>query len=106
MHHPTSWRCNTKINRMDFCQTSLFAIGVAGRAALVYMAVGMMVGIPALAFTTDDAGTIFNSYTKAFYSLDGTNGYFKGDQVGGVADFWMQAEEIECVIDACEGNSN
>jgi len=65
-----------------------------------------MAGTSAFAFTANDAGTIFNSYTKAFYSSDGTNGYFKGDQAGGVADFWMQAEEIECVIDACERTAN
>ncbi len=63
-------------------------------------------GNPASAFTTNDANAIFNSYTKAFYVLDGTNGYFKADQAGGIADFWKQAEEIECVIDAYECTSN
>jgi len=49
---------------------------------------------------------MFNSYTKAFYSLSGTYGCFKDDQAGGIADFWKQAEEIECVIDAYESTSN
>ncbi len=63
-------------------------------------------GSSAPAFTTNDASTIFESYAKAFYSLKGDNGYFKKDQAGGTADFWEQAEEIECVIDACERKTN
>jgi predicted alpha-1,6-mannanase (GH76 family) len=91
---------------MKLFQPPLFVIGVAGRAALGYMAVWVIAGIPAFAFTTNDANAIFNSYAKAYYSLSGTNGYFKDDQAGGTADFWKQAEEIECVIDAYERTSN
>ena len=65
-----------------------------------------MAALPASAFTTNDAGTIFKAYASAYYSLSGTNGYFKSNQTRGIADFWKQAEEIECVIDACEWTSN
>ena len=63
-------------------------------------------GMSALAFTTKDASTIFSSYNSAFYSQSGTNGYFKDTQTGGNAYFWVQANMIECVIDAYEWNSN
>ena len=91
---------------MNFRHTSFFAIEVAGHAVRVCVAVWVVAGISAFAFAADDADTMFNSYTRAFYSLDGTNGYFKDGQTGGIADFWMQAEEIECVIGACEWTSN
>ncbi len=58
--------------------------------------------ISAPAFAAGGASMIFNSYSNIFYLSNGTNAYFKDDQAGGVADFWKQAEEIECVIDACE----
>jgi predicted alpha-1,6-mannanase (GH76 family) len=77
-----------------------------GVAALVFLAIEGHAGISAFAFTAGDAGAVFNSYSKTFYVLDGTNGYFRADQAGGVADFWMQAEEIECVLDAYEWTSN
>jgi len=62
--------------------------------------------MPASAFTANDANTMFNAYSNAFYTVDGANAWFKADQTGGTADFWEQAEEIECVIDACERRSN
>ena len=99
-------RCYALRPNYAFCRglnTLLFAMRIAG---LVCVAVWMVSGISAFAFTANDADTIFNSYTKAYYSLNGTNGYFKNDQTGGIADFWMQAEEIECVIDAYEWKSN
>ncbi len=91
---------------MNSLHRSLFAPGIAGRAVLVWLVCWSFAGISAFAFTANDANTIFNSYAKAFYSLNGTNGYFKSDQAGGMADFWEQAEEIECVIDAYEWKSN
>ena len=62
--------------------------------------------IPALAYSTTDADTIFSAYNSAFYTQSGTNGYFKNDQSGGIEYFWTQANEIECIIDAYEWNSN
>ncbi len=63
-------------------------------------------GMAASAFTTKDSGTMFHSYADAFYVVNGTNGYFKDDQAGGIADFWKQAEEIEGVLDAYQSTSN
>jgi predicted alpha-1,6-mannanase (GH76 family) len=75
-------------------------------AILAGLAVWMTAGMATFAATTNDAGVMFKTYTDAFYVSDGTNGYFKDDQAGGAADFWKQAEEIECVIDAYEWASN
>jgi predicted alpha-1,6-mannanase (GH76 family) len=61
--------------------------------------------ISAFSFTARDANTIFSSFNSAFYSVSGTNGYFKDTQSGGITYFWGQAEEIECVIDAYEWSS-
>lgn len=91
---------------MNFHHRPIHPGGVASRALLAGLVIGAFAGIQALAFTTNDADMMFNSYTKAFYSLNGTNGYFKDTQIGGMADFWKQAEEIECVIDAYECTSN
>ena len=66
----------------------------------------VVTGISAPAVTTNDVSTMFNSYSNAYYSLSGSNGYFKSDQTGGVAYFWEQAEEVECVLDAFEWTSN
>jgi predicted alpha-1,6-mannanase (GH76 family) len=66
----------------------------------------LLQGMPAAVFVTNDANTMFDTYSNAFYMSSGTNAWFKADQTGGVADFWEQAEEIECVIDACARSSN
>lgn len=60
----------------------------------------------AAAFTAKDADTISAAFSSAFYTVNGTNGYFKDRQTGGVTYFWGQAEMIECVIDAYEWTSN
>ncbi len=75
-------------------------------AILAGLAVWVTAGQAAFAFTTKDAGRIFRAYAHAFYVVNGTNGYFKADQAGGMADFWKQAEEIECVLDAYQNTSN
>lgn len=54
------------------------------------------------AYSASDVKTVVNAYHSAFYSVAGTNGYFKDTQTGGIAYFWGQAEMIECVIDAYE----
>jgi predicted alpha-1,6-mannanase (GH76 family) len=62
---------------------------------------------PASAYTAKDVETLSSAFNSAFYSLNnGTNGYFKDTQTGGITYFWGQAEMIECVIDAYEWNSN
>ncbi|MGC3959930.1 MAG: glycoside hydrolase family 76 protein [Verrucomicrobiota bacterium] len=64
-------------------------------------------GRPALAYTAKEVETLSSAFTSAFYSLSqGTNGYFKDTQTGGITYFWGQAEMIECVIDAYEWNGN
>jgi predicted alpha-1,6-mannanase (GH76 family) len=60
----------------------------------------------ALGFTAQDAGTVAGSFTSAFYVQNGTNGYFKDTQTGGVSYFWTQAEMIESVNDAYEWTGN
>jgi predicted alpha-1,6-mannanase (GH76 family) len=80
--------------------------GIASRAIFAGLAIWIIGGITAFSFTSNDASAMFNSYANAYYSLNGTNGYFKKDQAGGIADFWEQAEEIECVIDGYEWTSN
>jgi autotransporter-associated beta strand protein len=68
----------------------------------------LVTSMSASAFTTNDANTIFNAYSNAFYYRSGTNGWFENNQTGGNSPtyFWGQAEEIECVIDAYEWSSN
>lgn len=60
----------------------------------------------AVAFPTNAVDAMFNAYSNAFYATHGSNAWFKSDQSGGVTDFWEQAEEIECIIDAYEWTSN
>jgi autotransporter-associated beta strand protein len=60
----------------------------------------------ALAFTTNDANTLFSSYNSAFYTVSGTNGYFNNTQTSGGFNVWEAAEEIECVEDAYQWTSN
>jgi len=58
------------------------------------------------AYSNSDAATFLNAFNSTFYTVSGTNGYFKNNQSGGVTYMWGQAEEIECVIDAYEWTSN
>ncbi|HEV2694710.1 MAG TPA: glycoside hydrolase family 76 protein, partial [Verrucomicrobiae bacterium] len=58
------------------------------------------------AYTAKDANTIFSAYNSAFYMQKGTNGYIKDTQTGNEAYFWVQANMIECYVDAWEWNSN
>jgi predicted alpha-1,6-mannanase (GH76 family) len=66
----------------------------------------VVASLPAPAFTSRDATTVLSSYKSAFYTVSGTNGYFKDTQTGGIAYFWGQAEMIECAIDAYEWTTN
>ncbi len=67
----------------------------------------LLASFSAAAFTTRDANTIFSSFNNAFYSLNGTNGFFKNSQTDGSDSyFWTQANMIECVIDAYEWRTN
>ena len=73
----------------------LFVLGCLLKASLT-----------AFAFSAADANTVFSSFNSAFYVQNGTNGWFADTQTGGVTYFWGQAEEIECIIDTYEWNTN
>jgi predicted alpha-1,6-mannanase (GH76 family) len=73
---------------------------------LVVVGFWLMTITRTFAFTTSDVNTTFGAFNSAFYYQNGTNGEFANDQFGGETYFWGQAEEIECVIDAYEWNSN
>jgi autotransporter-associated beta strand protein len=79
-----------------------------GRIPRFLLILAILSGLPSLsrAFTTNDTAIIFNAYSNAFYSLNGTNASFNNNQTGGTTYFWGQAEEIECVLDAYEWTSN
>jgi len=53
----------------------------------------------AQAITTADADTIFEAHTKAFYRVENGRGWHLKTSDGGKADFWMQAEMLEMVLD-------
>ncbi len=45
---------------------------------------------------------MFEAHTKAFYRQKEGRAWFKQSTEGGVADFWMSAEQMEMVLDAYE----
>jgi predicted alpha-1,6-mannanase (GH76 family) len=59
-------------------------------------------GVSAFSFTSRDADSAFDAYNRAFYVVSNGFGFYKKDTSGGRSDFWMQAEEIEMILDACE----
>ena len=58
------------------------------------------------AFTAADADTIFDAHTKAFYRVTNGAAWHAKSTDGGKADFWMQAEQLEMVLDAYERTKN
>jgi predicted alpha-1,6-mannanase (GH76 family) len=54
----------------------------------------------ASAYTTQDADTIFEAHTKAFYREEGDRSWHAKSTDGGKADFWTRAEQLEMVLDA------
>lgn len=77
-----------------------------GRRLCLWLFCSLFLAIPAFAYSPVDVNTMFGAFNSAFYTQKGTNGYFDNTQSGGETYFWGQAEEIECVIDAAEWNSN
>lgn len=67
---------------------------------LALLTTGLFSPARATAFTARDIETISSSYISSFYLVNGTNGYIRDRQSGGIAYFWTQAEMIECVLDA------
>ena len=51
------------------------------------------------AFTAADSDAIFEAHTKAFYRVEDGKGWHLKKTDGGRADFWMQAEMLEMVLD-------
>ena len=43
--------------------------------------------VPAFAISPSDVNAAFSAYNSAFYTVSGTNGYFKNDQSGGIEYF-------------------
>ena len=58
------------------------------------------------AFSRSDADLAMESYTRSFYAAGEGKGHFKNTTEGGMASFWMQAEELEMVLDAYERTTN
>src|ERR1017187_957481 len=85
---------------------------ILSRLAKVGLLAAPLLGVAAplstLAYTTNDANTVFTAYSNAFYRVSGnTNAWFVVQQTGGgPLTVWEQAEEIECVIDVYEWTGN
>jgi predicted alpha-1,6-mannanase (GH76 family) len=58
--------------------------------------------LTARAFTASDADAIFDAHTKAFYRVTNGVAWHTKTTDGGQADYWMQAEQLEMVLDAYE----
>ena len=69
------------------------------RAAWIAALCCTLGGVTAGAFTPADADAIFEAHTKAFYRVENGMGWHTKNTDGGKADFWMQAEMLEMVLD-------
>jgi predicted alpha-1,6-mannanase (GH76 family) len=58
------------------------------------------------AFTAADADAIFDAHTKAFYRETNNIAWHAKSTEGRKADFWMQAEQLEMVLDVYERTRN
>ena len=82
-------------------QTTAIPDRVSGVIRIPWVAVFCcaLAGGRAGAFTAADADTIFEAHTKAFYRVENGQGWHAKTTEGGRADFWMQAEMLEMVLD-------
>lgn len=55
-----------------------------------------------LSFTAADADTLFEAHARAFYRVQDGRAWFLESTEGGRVSFWMRAEQMEMVLDACE----
>ena len=62
--------------------------------------------LTARAFTSADADAAFAAHTKAFYRVKDNHARYIKTTDGGKSDFWMEAEQLEMVLDAYERTSN
>ncbi len=59
------------------------------------------------AFTSADADTLFDAHASAFYRMTNERAfYLKSTEGNKPADFWMEAEQLEMVLDAYERTTN
>jgi predicted alpha-1,6-mannanase (GH76 family) len=59
------------------------------------------------AFTSADADALLLGHSRAFYEAKGDLGWFKETTAGAKkVSFWMEAEQMEMVLDACERTNN
>jgi len=77
----------------------------AARAVLVAAATTGFLG-NAPAFTFADADTLFEAHAKAFYREQDGRAWFAESTDGGKVSFWMRAEQMEMVLDACDRKAN
>ncbi len=62
--------------------------------------------LTARAFTAADADAVFDAHTQAFYRVTNGVAWHTKTTDGSKADFWMQAEQLEMVLDAYERTKN
>jgi predicted alpha-1,6-mannanase (GH76 family) len=75
------------------------------RTALLFIVVSCG-ALAAQAFSAADADAIFDAHTKAFYRETNGVAWHAKNTEGGKADFWMQAEQLEMVLDVYERTKN
>ncbi len=67
----------------------------------------MFATLPCRSFTIADADSIFEAHKKAFYAeQDGRAWHKESTENGKKVSFWMQAEQLEMVLDAYERSKN
>jgi len=74
---------------------------------VIGLAVLSSLALPARAFTSVDADTIFAAHTKAFYRSANEGAFYRKHTEGNrPADFWTEAEQLEMVLDTYERTAN
>jgi predicted alpha-1,6-mannanase (GH76 family) len=91
-------RARIRVNQID-------AASCMAGIAVVWLAICGL-GTPAKAFTLEDARTLLQAHTQAFYQATNGNACFKKNTSGGKADFWKRAEMMEMELDAYERAPN
>ena len=84
---------HTNVTKARLAAPWLPSVAISGLIVLVLLAAR-----PALAFTSSDATSAWNSFNNAFYVGNGDNAYYLNIHGGGKETFWQQAEEIEMAV--------
>ena len=93
---------------LDNCQSSVVFRRI-GAAWIVVLCLTVSWGaLTARAFTSADSDAIFDAHTKAFYREKDARAWHAKTTApeAGKTDFWMQAEQMEMVLDAYERTTN